>query len=259
MSNIIKLSATAEESIFPEIYFDLADENHFWCRGRIEAFFCLVKHLNISFLKPLRVLDVGCGNGVVRKQIETSTAWITDGTDLSYAALLKNEGARGNTYYYNVFDFHEAFKDKYDIIILFDVLEHIEQPLPFLRALSYHVHEGGWLFINVPALEWLRSPYDDVQGHVSRYTKKSLRAQLSESPFEPSVFTFWGFSLLPVVMARKIYLQLCKNNSDVYTKGFKPPFSLLNKGLSGLLKIEARLLPHVPLGTSLLGAARKRQ
>jgi len=60
-------------------------------------------------------------------------------------------------------------------------------------------------------------------------------------------------------MARKIYLQLCKNNSDVYTKGFKPPFSLLNKGLSGLLKIEARLLPHVPLGTSLLGAARKRQ
>jgi SAM-dependent methyltransferase len=257
MSDIIQLSTITEENSFPATYFDLADEKHFWCKGRIEAFFYFIKSLDVPLVKPFKVLDVGCGNGVVRKQIETCTEWVTDGVDLNHSALLKNEGVRGNTYYYNIFDFHEPFHNKYDIIILFDVLEHIDQPLSFFQALGYHVHKGGWLFINVPALECLRSPYDEVQGHIRRYTKKKMREELLESPFEPSAFAYWGLSLLPVVIARKIYLQLLINSKDVYMRGFKPPSSLINSWLSGLLRIENKLFPHVPLGTSLLCAARK--
>lgn len=42
----------------------------------------------------------------------------------------------------------------YDIVTLFEVLEHVSDPSSFLRAVSQHVRPGGWLILSTIARTW---------------------------------------------------------------------------------------------------------
>lgn len=65
---------------------------------------------------------------------------------------------------------------KVDTIVLMDVLEHVAEPLSFLKEiieklpLSEHVH----FIITVPAYQSLFSQHDRNLGHYKRYTRKEL-------------------------------------------------------------------------------------
>jgi len=258
MSSVIVLSKVESDEKFPPIYFKIADESHFWCQWRFRIFLRILKDLHIDTEAYWKVLDVGCGNGIVRRQLEARTAWITDGTDFPLEALEKNVGVKGKTFRYNVFEEREEFRHSYDAIILFDVLEHIEDPPRFLRALDFHLKPGGWLFINVPALEALRSPYDAVQGHLRRYTPKMLKSEFSGLSFAVESVLYWGMMQLPLLLARKAVLSMVKKKGDVYKIGFQPPAKFVNTILVMIMKLETTILRRPPIGTSVLGAFRKK-
>ena len=103
MSSVIVLSKVESDEKFPPIYFKIADESHFWCQWRFRIFLRILKDLHIDTEAYWKVFDVGCGNGIVRRQLEARTAWITDGTDFPLEALEKNVGVKGKTFRYNVF------------------------------------------------------------------------------------------------------------------------------------------------------------
>jgi SAM-dependent methyltransferase len=258
MSHVQILSQMEFDEKFPSVYFEIADENHFWCRWRMTAFSSLLRELEVDTQASWTVLDVGCGNGVVRRQIEAETAWTTDGTDFPMEALERNIGVRGATYRYNVYDERPEFRHRYDAIILFDVLEHIEDPRRFLKSLGFHLKPGGWLFINVPALEALRSPYDDVQGHLRRYTPAMLRQELGGLEFVERAVTYWGMLQIPLLALRKFVLTLLTKKEDIYKTGFQPPARFVNSALLGLMKLETAMLRHPTIGTSVLGAFQKK-
>jgi len=47
-------------------------------------------------------------------------------------------------------------KDKYDVVSLFEVLEHVDHPKEFLRRLSQFVRpDGGWLVMSTIARTWI--------------------------------------------------------------------------------------------------------
>jgi 2-polyprenyl-3-methyl-5-hydroxy-6-metoxy-1,4-benzoquinol methylase len=258
MTQPIVLSEVTSEN-FPSLWYELASTEHFWCEWRLWAFMGFLRGIGFPTGESLRGVEIGCGNGLVRQQMEANTAWEVDGIDIDRAALESNKNAKGETFLYNIHDRHQTLEEKYDFIILFDVLEHIdgEDVQPFLASCLYHLKPGGHFFLNVPALETLRSKYDTEVGHHRRYDKPMMRSHLSGAGLEVVGMRYWGFTLVPVALARKMVLSLKKSTEDIVRTGFEPPSKAVDSAMKTLGRIETGLFKNPPMGTSLLAAARK--
>ena len=202
-------------------WYLLASEEHVWCRWRFEVFLRIIKDLGISREKELKGLDIGCGNGLIRRQLEKTTKWVVDGTDLDRQVLEEFNPERGVTMLYDIHQRNSELQEAYDFIILFDVLEHIEDTSYFLDSVLFHLKPGGQLFINVPAREEFRTRYDDAVGHVKRYSKRSLKEEFHEKPVTFLGVQYWGFLMIPLLLIRKAMLASSNLSHDqIVDRGF---------------------------------------
>ena len=243
---------------FSREWFDLSRAEHFWFAWRLRAALALASDHGLPFGRELAALDVGCGTGILRSQLEAATAWRIDGADLDLDALERNPAGRGSVFLYDVTERRERFREAYDLILMFDVLEHIAPTARFLEAVTQHLRPGGYLLLNVPALPSLFGRYDVAAGHHRRYARASLLAELTPLPLEPLETRYWGLSLIPLAAARKLLLGLGAEDEHTIERGFEPPGRLIHAGLKGLMALETGILRRPPLGASLLLLARKR-
>lgn len=254
--NVKILSPQAETSFIPD-WYELASNSHFWMKGRLAAVLRQLKKNNISLDGHLRGLEIGCGHGVLRVQIEKNSNWTVDGCDLDLVSLESNPPSRGEVFLYNIFDRAHFLKSYYDFIILYDVIEHIEKVQPFMEAALYHLKPGGYVLINVPALNSLYSLYDEVAGHYRRYDREMMSKELADCSLEIIHINYWGMSFLPILEVRKMLLK----NGDKRTaikKGFRPPGALINSVLTVMIYGEVAMFPDPISGTSLMAIARKK-
>jgi len=254
----IKIISRPSDYTFESKWYEIAGKTHFWMQWRLSAFLRQLRDARLPLQERLTGVEIGCGHGVFRHQLEENTAWKVDGVELIWDALKQNEPGRGNLYLYDVLEQKNDFKEYYDFIVLFDILEHIEDTRAFLDACLFHLKPGGYLFINVPALRWLMSPYDTAAGHFRRYDKKILSAEFSTLSVELIDLRYWGFSLLPAAICRKFTLPKNVSSQETIRKGFHPPHPAVNSFFRGLMSIETRLSTKPYRGTSLLAVARKR-
>jgi 2-polyprenyl-3-methyl-5-hydroxy-6-metoxy-1,4-benzoquinol methylase len=143
MSEQVEILTPLQKYEFLESFYELSDDSHFWYKWRAQAFLQQLKDLQIPLNDNLKVLDIGGGKGVLRKQLEAVTNWDIDVTDLDYNGLQQAIAGRGRTMYYDINEKRPEFKEKYDAILLFDVLEHIEHTKPFIQSLLFHLNRGG--------------------------------------------------------------------------------------------------------------------
>ncbi len=260
MDNPVKiLSTPLKNYYFPFEWYELGEAKHFWFTWRFCSFLHFVRFLRIPLDVPFKGLEVGCGTGILRQQIEQATHWIVDGTDLSMDALELCYTGRGQTFFYDIHDRHRSFQETYDFVILFDVLEHIQETTYFLESLFYHLKPCGWIFINVPALMPLFSNYDRAQQHFRRYDKKMMRQEFSFNASKIHDMRYWGFSLIPLLLIRKLLLSYKTSSKTIIHRGFKVPADWINTWLLKLMAIETSLIKPPPLGTSLMVAATKEK
>lgn len=257
MNKIQVLSSPLSNKYFPFEWYNLATENHFWFEWRFQILLQLFQETGISLTVPLTGMDVGCGNGIILRQIEHSTNWRVDGVDLSEKSLVLANVTRGEIFLYNIHDRYHGFRERYDFIILFDVLEHIKDTQFFLESLLFHLKPSGWLFINVPALALLFSNYDRAAQHIRRYDKKTMQKELAYNHIQIYDMRYWGLSLVPLLMMRKIFLAGNRDNSRIIEKGFKVPNNWINTWLLHMMRVEISLIKKPLLGTSLMTAAIK--
>jgi SAM-dependent methyltransferase len=245
------LSPSQPVSMEPH-WFELATSDHFLIRRRFEVLLRIGK----GFLRPeWQFLEVGCGHGLLQRQLQTRAGLTVDGFDLCLPALLRNEAERGQLYYYNIFDFAPAFAERYNVIFLFDVLEHIEDDVGFLKACLFYLKPGGRVIVNVPARMELFSNYDRMIGHVRRYTMQTLRQCGNSAGLSIETATYWGLPLYPVALMRKILLRVANNRSGL-GMGFKPPGGALANSALGLLS-QLEFIPQRVLGTSITSIFKK--
>ena len=75
----------------------------------------------------------------------------------------------------------EAGDGTYDVVLLLDVLEHVEDDRGFLvQSVLPHVSPSGRLVISVPAHGWLFSEHDRYLKHYRRYSTRQIRSLLTE-------------------------------------------------------------------------------
>ena len=186
-----RLSTTPEVE-FPGEWYDLTAIDHFWFQWRLAAALRQWRDCGLALEAPLRVLDVGGGQGVFRDQVEGATGWTVDLVDLNGPALEAARPGRGRHLYYDVEDGSPGLLGAYDAAILNDVIEHLLDPQPLLRAVARHLKPGGWLLVNVPALQSLFSAYDVAAGHHRRYDRRTLPAELPTTEWDVRDVRYWG-------------------------------------------------------------------
>jgi SAM-dependent methyltransferase len=252
----VEILSPAAEIAFPDQWYEIMDERHFWMKWRTRAFLRQCRALSISTEVPSSVLEIGCGHGILRRMLEAATKWNVDAVDLNAGALFRSAPGRGRTALYNIHDRAPELAAKYDAIILFDVIEHIEDPVSFMSSALYYLKPGGHVFINVPALQSLYSKFDIAVGHCRRYNKAALETELAKAGIHKVDDRYWGLSMLPLLALRKLWLSL-RGEGDgagatVVQRGVMPPGKLAEAGLTAMMRIETSMIANPPLGTSLL-------
>ena len=128
--------------------------------------------------------------------------------------------------------------------------------------------EDSYIFITVPAYQFLWSNDDTVGGHFKRYTIKSLNQLLEETGFSKNYATyFYSFLILPIFIFRTIpyIFKITRPKKDVkvekYTKEHKNRKGLIGKLLQLLFKLEYSLISKnktILFGGSILLVAKKK-
>jgi SAM-dependent methyltransferase len=233
-------------------WFELATLGHFWIQRRFTVFRKLVRTHDLGVGK---IAEIGCGHGVVQRQLSDYFKTTVDGFDLNEAALKHSLAPEQPRFVYDINDRHARFEAAYDTIVLFDVLEHIEDEGSFLDAVLFHLKPGGQLLVNVPAYRAFYSRYDEVIGHLRRYSPRSLNAACSAQGLEKAADTCWGLPLLPLLLARKVWLARERDDLKIARRGYKPPGRIGNFLLGLLSSLEP--IPQHLTGTSIMPIFRK--
>ena len=227
-------------------WFGIISPDHFWLKRRFEV---LKKFAGDSLHQAERVCEVGCGSGVLQRQVEEWLGCGVDGFDLNENSLVQNQSRNSRLFYYNIYDRREEFRGRYGAAILFDVLEHVREDVDLLKTLRFYLSEPGKVFVNVPALPSMYSKYDTEVGHLRRYSVKELHRAAGAAGFQISRWTFWGFPLLHLLLMRKGLLEF-KAPEETVRFGMSPRHSFWNGLLFFLCSFEK--IPQHFTGSSLM-------
>lgn len=101
-------------------------------------------------LSGLRVLDVGCGGGILSEALAERGASVL-GIDLAESALQAAEAHRaGQAVEYRLESSHEtaARGEVFDVVTCMEMLEHVADPAAVLRDIHALLKPGGWAFFS---------------------------------------------------------------------------------------------------------------
>lgn len=250
-ANIEMLSPAAPVSMSDD-WYQYATEDHFWIQWRFSVILRLLRGLEIGD----RVIDIGCGHGVARNQLEEHYRRPVHGCDLNLSAMQTARQGKGKLYVYDVHDRRPEWEGDFSCVFLLDTLEHLEDSEAFLKSIGFHLNKGGLLVVNVPAIQCLYSRYDEVAGHVKRYNMPLLDRELNAAGFRIVRSSYWGLTMVPLIALRKAIVRFV-SSERVISRGIQPPSRLAESLLRCLMHAEIGLLPRPWIGTSIAAVARK--
>lgn len=135
-----------------------------------------------------------------------------------------------------------------DLVVAFDVLEHIEDDHTAATEIARILRPGGTLLVAVPCDMALWSAHDEAVGHVRRYDRGGLRELIAGAGLEVEDLRSWNVLLRPVVRVRR------RGSTESDLSELNP---VVNAGLGTIIRFER----HLPLGgrkgVSLLLRARR--
>ena len=247
------LSPPAEVSM-ADRWFEVASPEHFWIRRRLQV---LQKLAGDLIACAGEIAEIGCGHGLLQRQIEDTYGREVTGFDLNEYALHHNKSRRGSVVCYDIFQKNLILLSKFELIFLFDVLEHIKEEDSFLEATLFHLARKGKVILNVPAGQWAYSAYDQAVGHVRRYSITTLRETAARSNLHVQAWSYWGLPLIPTLTLRKLWVWGRRDKAAIIQSGFDSRSTLIN----GLLGVAARCetIPQKLLGASLMAILERME
>lgn len=184
----------------------LIEDKSFWFKHRNN---CIISVINKY---PPRddgtIFDIGGGNGFVSLALAASGFRVALVEPGRIGAL--NAKRRGlHTVICSTVDTAQFKSHSLSAIGLFDVVEHIEDDLSFLKSIKELLKKEGRLYITVPAYSFLWSEEDISAGHFRRYTLERISEVAKQADFEVEFATYiFRFLPIPIALLRALPYRL---------------------------------------------------
>jgi len=208
------------------------------------------------------VLEAGCGTGNVLRVLEAEC-----GSEAVTGMDLFEEGlrfARQRTRCRLVLgDIHQPpFDFQFDLIGMFDVLEHLDNDIQVLRDLNRLLLTGRYLMLTVPAHMSLWSYFDAASCHRRRYALGELQQKLLSTGFAVDFISEFMTALFPILwIGRRLRRTAPTGDGNRHLAERELRIIPVFNGLMArFLSWEAVWLARrrrLPFGTSVLALARK--
>jgi SAM-dependent methyltransferase len=156
------------------------------------------------------IVEIGCSSGFLLRDLMTRLpGHFFLGADYTYGTL-ETLGAHLAAVPLVQFDLtHCPLPDAFaDVVVLLNVLEHIEDDEAAIVELFRIVRPGGSVIIEVPAVSSLFDVYDRVLLHHRRYDMSTLLTRLQKAGFRIERKSHLGFLLYPAFYISKRLNQL---------------------------------------------------
>lgn len=182
--------------IYPPNYYSFSEEQtgtsliayfrKVWESQKVKAFRSLLGP------GPKKILDVGCGEGRFLSILKEfgNPEWELTGLDFDAQAVEKcrKRGFRAEAKRIEDFDPEE----KFDAVIMFQLIEHVEDPLGVIRKVRERLLPGGVFIIETPNpagrdYHWFKDSYWShyhFPRHWNLFTREHLKKILTDSGFE---------------------------------------------------------------------------
>lgn len=155
-----------------------------------------LKHIRLYGKDSVHILEIGCNKGYLLAALESHGYKNLYGIDLSPEDVetAKKLAPPASITYADAFDYLDSNVEKFDVIILKAVLEHIpkDKVLPLLEKIKDSLRPGGSVIIDVPNMDWIFAQHERYMDftHEVGFTKESL-SQVMRNVFS-SVSVFKG-------------------------------------------------------------------
>lgn len=240
-----------EQSVFIRNFENA--KNHWWWLARKKILQEVISK-QIKKKEDLNILDFGSGTGINVDLLQKyGEVYIYEPNEYANKFL--------NSNFKNVIFTEAALNNiskKFDLIVLTDVLEHIESPISSLKKIRSLLKEGGKVIITVPAHNYLFSKKDSDLQHFRRYSKKSLKNNLVNANLKLDYFSYYNFFLSPLIIPMTLIFKIL--NSNHIDLAEKPPNSMINFLFLKIFSLEKLFISNyikLPYGVSLFAVATK--
>src|SRR3989338_2594918 len=232
------------------------EKKSFWFRARNKF---ILWALRRYFPDMCKFLEIGCGTGYVLSAIEKEFP----GLDL-YGGEFYDSGlqcARNRVRRASLIQVDAKairFRNEFDVIGAFDVLEHIPEDEVVLSEMFQAVRPGGGILLTVPQHPFLWSRFDVFSHHVRRYSAKDLGMKIERAGFRILSLKSFVSLLFPLLLLSRLKRSGARDAYD----GFKElkvsqPLNFICEKVLDFERVMVSWGISFPFGGSLLLAARK--
>ncbi|MBW3535262.1 MAG: class I SAM-dependent methyltransferase [Gemmatimonadetes bacterium] len=224
---------------------------HWWWRARERVILDVVGEL-----QPPggfgHILDVGCGDGLLFPAL--APLGEVEGIEPD-EGLVSRAATPDGVIHVRPFDASFRPGRAYGLMLMLDVLEHMDAPDEAAAHARELLEPGGSLVVTVPAFRSLWTQHDVLNEHRTRYSRAEIVRLLRDAGLEVGRARYLFRWLVPAKVAVRAKEAVLGGEPRPPTL---PP-APLNRILYGLTRMEEGLLGRVPLpfGTSVLAVARR--
>lgn len=233
------------------------EEKHFWFIARKEF---ILQNIQKYVNKKEKFIEIGAGTGNVSRYLQKN-GYENISVGEMHLNGLKYAQSYGmkNCYQFDLLD--TPFRNEFDTVCMFDVLEHIPNDSMALQNVHNMLTKEGKIVLTVPSHMWLWNRDDTIAGHKIRYTKKELAEKLEQNGFEVLTARYFFISIIPLLFLRRVLNK--DDRSKVKDEEYNSDISM-NSTISNIvlfiLRVENKINEFLPnyFGGSLLIIARKK-
>ena len=224
--------------------------DHWWWRVREGILLKTIRQI-LADVPGARILDVGCGAGVLFGALEEYGKMA--GIESDPRAVAESGRWRSQI---TLGQLDDSYKPDapFDLILILDVLEHVEEPNRLLRRAAQIVAPTGCVLITVPAFDALWTTHDDLNHHLRRYTARELRLALEDAGLQTLRTSYLFQSLAVLKLLVRFRETLLPRRAAVP----RVPPAAINKAAHGWFRLEHAVAGWLPFGGSLMAVAARQ-
>jgi len=231
------------------------EAGNFWFRSRNQL---IVWALRKYFPEARHFLEIGCGTGFVLSGIRRAFPTLElCGSEVFSAGLSFAAQRLPGVELFQMDARRIPFREEFDLIGAFDVLEHIREDEEVLSQMYQATSKNGGILVTVPHHPFLWSAFDTYSRHVRRYKTRELRTKIERAGFSIVRITSFVSLLLPMLIISRFRMRQSGAEPD---SSEVSPATLINATFERILDVERAIIRaglSFPAGGSLLVVARR--